>query len=246
MKQIFLVFLFSLFQVSKSFSQDVLLTQPRLEIIGNQFSISYDIISQNTTDMFYIWVVIKKANGEDILAKTISGDIGDNVRPGNNKNIIWIPEKDSIYLNEEIFVEIKAEKHTKSFNKGSAIFKSMVFPGWGQTSISKGKPWWITGLITYGTLAGSYISHKSYLKSYESYSIEKDRLIRADLLEQTQRQLDISTVMLYSAVSTWAVNVIWVALTPNKYKPLEHTKFSLNSSPNPYNGGLLLSLRFNF
>ena len=147
---------------------------------------------------------------------------------------------------EEIFIEVKAERYTKSFNRGSIMLKSTVFPGWGQTNISKGKPWWLTGLVTYGTLAGGYLFHKSYLKSYDSYKIEVDPIKRADLLGQTQKQRNISTVMIYSAVSAWAVNFIWVALTPNRYKPLEHAKFSLHSSPDPYNGGLLLSLRLDF
>jgi hypothetical protein len=246
MKQRLFLFLFFLFLVSKSYSQGVLLTQPRLESDGNQLLIFYDIITKNSADKFYIWVEMEKANGEKILAKALSGDVGGSVKAGNNKKIIWSPGPDSIYLNEDIFIEVKAERYTKSFNRGSIMLKSTVFPGWGQTNISKGKPWWITGLVTYGTLAGGYLFHKSYRKSYESYMIEEDRLKRADLLEQTQKQLDISTVMLYSAASAWAVNVIWVALTPNRYKPLEHAKFSLNSSLDPYNGGLLLSLRLDF
>ena len=222
------------------------MTQPRPEINGNQLIIFYDIITKNLTDQFYIWIEIKNSKGEIIKAKALSGDIGANVKAGSNKKIIWSPEQDSIYLDEEVFVEVKAEKYVKSFNKGSMILKSMVLPGWGQTEISNGKPWWVAGIAVYGTLAGGYIYHKKYLDSYDSYKIQEDPLKRADLLDQTQKYLDISTVMLYSAVSAWAINVLWVALTPNKYQPLQHVKFSLYSSPVPSNGGVLLSLRYDF
>jgi hypothetical protein len=245
-KQRLFLFLFFLFLVGKSSSQGFLLTKPRLVINGNQLLIFYDIITKNSADKFYIWVEMEKANGDKILAKAFSGDVGGSVKAGNSKKIIWASEQDSIYINEEVFVEVKAEKYIKSLSKGSMMFKSTVFPGWGQTNISKGKPWWLTGIVAYGTLAGGYLFHKSYLKSYDSYKIEKDLIKRADLLEQTQKQHNISTVMIYSAASAWVVNVLWVAFTPNRYQPLQHVEFSLNSSPGPYNGGLLLSLRLDF
>lgn len=245
-KQRLFLFLFFLILGCKSFSQGVLLTQPRPELNGNQLIIFYDIITKNLADQFYIWIEMKNSKGEIIQAKALSGDIGANVKAGNNKKIIWSPEQDSIYLDEEVFVEVKAEKYIKSFNKGSMILKSMALPGWGQTNIYNGKPWWVAGIAVYGTLAGGYIYHKKYLDSYESYKIQEDPLERADLLDQTQKYLNISTVMLYSAVSAWAINVLWVALTPNKYQPLQHVKFSLYSSPAPYNGGVLLSLKFDF
>jgi hypothetical protein len=52
--------------------------------------------------------------------------------------------------------------------------------------------------------------------------------------------------MLYSAVSAWAVNVLWVALTPNKYQPLKNAKISFYPATNPSDGSLLMSLRLDF
>jgi hypothetical protein len=246
MKQRLFIFLFLLTIAGKSLSQGVLLSQPRLEPDGNQLIIFYDIVSKDLSDQFYIWVEIKKSNGELIKANSLSGDVGANVKAGVNKKIIWSPEKDSVYLDDEVSVEVKAEKYLKSFNKGSMILKSMVFPGWGQTEISNGKPWWIAGIAVYGTLAGGIIYHKKYFDSYEAYKIQEDPVNRADLLDQTQKYLDISTVMLYTAASAWAVNVLWVALTPNKYEPLKNAKISFYPATNPSDGSLLMSLRLDF
>jgi hypothetical protein len=245
-KQRLLLILFFLILVVKSFSQDVKLSQPRLEPDGNQLVIFYDIVSKDLSDQFYIWVEIKKSNGELIKANSISGDVGANVKAGNNKKIIWSPEKDSVYLDDEVSVEVKAEKYIKSFNKGSMILKSMAFPGWGQTEISNGKPWWIAGIAVYGTLAGGIIYHKKYLDSYEAYKVQEDPVNRAGLLDQTQKYLNTSTVMLYTAASAWAVNVLWVALTPYKYQPLKNAKISFYPATNPSDGSLLMSLRLDF
>jgi hypothetical protein len=149
-------------------------------------------------------------------------------------------------LNDKISVEVKGEKYIKSFNKGSMMLKSAVFPGWGQTNMNKGKPWWLTGVAVYGTLAGGYLYHSKYIKSHNSYKAEEDPLKRKALLEQTQKELNTSSVMLYTAVSAWAVNLLWVALTPERYQPLQHVNFSFNPSRGPYNGSLLLSVRLDF
>ena len=65
-------------------------------------------------------------------------------------------------------------------------------PGLGQTKISKGKPYWLTGVAAYGALAGGFIVHQSYLKTYDSYRVEEDPLKRKDLFDKTQKQMNIS------------------------------------------------------
>lgn len=242
----FLLFILILLE-GKCFSQGVVITQPKLEIDGDKLLISYDIITEDPSDQFFIWVEIGKANGEKIHPRSLSGDIGSNIKTGSNKKIIWDPKKDSISLNEDIFVEVKAEKYVKSFNRSSVILKSAIFPGWGQMVISKGKPWWIAGAATYGALAGGYLYHRKYLESLELYSSEKeDPSRRDDLYNQAQKQLNTSTALLFSAATIWAVNVVWVALAPNGYKPLHQAEISLNPVYSPYNNGMLLSFKIEF
>lgn len=245
-KQLLFIILLFIILAGKSNAQNYIITQPRLEIEGNQVLISYDIIAKNVSDKFYIWIEVKKSDGEKINATALSGDVGADIQAGNNKKIIWDPERDSVFLNEDIFVNINAEKYIKSFNKGSMVLKSAIFPGWGQTKISQGKPWWLLGAAVYGTMAGGYLYHKKYHKSYESYKNEEDPLIRADLLEQSEKQLKISKSMIYSATAVWALNVVWVALIPDRYQPLQHMKLSIKSSQDLYNKGVLLSLKFDF
>ncbi len=245
-KQRLYFFLIFLFLVNKSFPQGFLITAPKLVFDGTQLQIFYDIITKYPGDRFYTWVEIKKSNGEIIIAKNLSGDIGDNVKAGNNKKITWFPQQDSVYIDEEILVDIKAEKYVKSFNKGAMMLRSMVFPGWGQTKISKGKPWWLTGVAFYGTMTGSYFCYHKYQKTYESYRMEEDPVKRIDLKKETQQQLNYTTALICSGAALYAVNVFWVAVTPNRSQLLQNINLSLMPSKSSNNVIPLLSIRLDF
>jgi hypothetical protein len=112
-QKLFLI-LSCLFLPFTSFSQGFQITPPKLDFDGRQLSISYDFIDGSQSDIFYMWVEMEKKNGEPIRMRSISGDVGDNIKAGKNTQITWIPEKDSIFLNEVVFVEVKAEKYLSS------------------------------------------------------------------------------------------------------------------------------------
>jgi len=240
-----LMFLFLLLS-SKSFTQDFQITPPKLQFDGNQLQISYDVVDKSQSDQFYIWVEIAKKNGEPIKVKSASGDIGEKIRSGNNKKILWNPGKDSVFLDEEVNVEVKAEKYEKDFNKGSMMLLSTAVPGLGQTKISKGKPWWLTSLVAYGAVAGGLVTHQSYLKTYDSYRTEADPVKRSDLYSKTQKQMNLSSALIISGVGLWAANIVWVAVTPDKLRPPQHLKLSLDRTYSPVKGATLLTLKLDF
>src|SRR4030042_3229142 len=236
---------FFLFLSGKSFSQSFELSAPKIEFDGSLVSINYDIISDNSTDLFYIWVELDKANGEKIIAKDLSGDIGPKIKAGTNKKITWTPSLDSVnLLEEEVFIEVKAEKYIKSFNKGSIMLQSLVLPGWGQSKVYN-SPWYLAGIALYGTVAGGLILYNKALKNYDLYKIEMDTEKRAELYDKAQNQLNFSTVMIYSAATAWLANMIWTAVIPYSYKPLQHSNISLNQTLSP-EGYFLVSLKLNF
>jgi hypothetical protein len=239
------LFLLILFIVYKSSGQDFQITQLKLEFYGNQLHITYNIDSKNLSDKFRITVEINRQNGEPVQPKSITGEIGGNIKSGNNKRIIWDLEKDAIYLDEDISVELKCEKLSKPVSKGSLILMSTVLPGLGQTKMS-GKPWWLVGVASYGALAGGFIFHKSYLNTYDSYKDEKDPFVRADLQDQAQKKLNISNTLFVTAASLWVANIIWVAVTPNSNQPLKHVRVYIKPVIMPYNEGAIVSLRVDF
>jgi hypothetical protein len=237
--------LFFLFLVNQSYSQSFELSPPKIEFDGSLVSISYDIISQKPTDLFYTWLEIEKANGEKIFPKDLSGDIGPDIRAGTNKKITWTPAQDSVNLAlEEVFIEVKAEKYIKSFNKSSAVLQSLVLPGWGQSKI-KAAPGYIAGIALYGALAGGFVLHQNALENYDSYKIENDPVKRTDLYNKAQSGLNFSSALMYSAAAAWLANLVWTAVIPNSYKPLQHSNVTLNPVKSP-EGDLLLSLKLDF
>jgi hypothetical protein len=127
------------------------------------------------------------------------------------------------------------------------ILLSTVLPGWGQSKISKDKPWWLIGIATYGAAGGGYLFHQKYLKYYDSYKDETDPVQRATLSDHAQKSLNISNGLIISAASVWALNILWVVITPNEYLPLEHVKLSLNPSFSHEAGNhVMFSLKLNF
>lgn len=245
-KQTLLLNLIFLIICAKSYSQSFKLTDPKMEFDGYKLSISYDLVNRSQSDIFFIWVEIKNQAGTPVRARSFKGDCGDSIRSGKDKKIFWVPEEDAIYLDDTVSVELKGEKYVKSFNKGSMILLSTVMPGLGQAKISKGKPWWLAGIAAYGTLAGGFIVHSGYVKTYDKYKLEVDPVERGDLFDKSQQQKNLSNILFISTATIWAANLIWVSAKPNKYRPLEGPKLTLNSVPFNKNRVTLLSLKVNF
>lgn len=244
--KLFLVFLILSCCVNLS-SQNFLITQPKLEFDGYKLTITYDLVAKSKSDVYYVWVELRNQDGDPIRAYSIRGDIGDSVSAGNNKLITWAPEADGIFLNEEVTVELKGERFEKEFSKGKMVALSTVVPGLGQTKIREGKPWWLTSIPAYGALAGGIIYQNKYTNTYDRYlKTTDDPIERADLLEQSQKENNIAGTLLISAGVIWAANMIWMAATPNRYKPMQHARISLNSMPHEKCSFTLLTLKVDF
>jgi len=243
---IFLLNLVLLIVCPKLYSQDFSISDPRLEFDGYQLIISYDLIHRNSSDIFYIWVDMKNQSGTPIRARSFQGDVGKNISPGNDRKIIWVPEEDAIFLDEVVTVELTGERYEKEFNKGAMVLLSTAVPGLGQTKISKGKPYWIAGVVAYGVAAGSILMHSSYSKTYDQYLAESDAVERANLYDKSQSQLTFSTAFLISAATVWVGNIIWVSAMPNRYKPLEHARVGLTPAKSTKGRVTMLSLTVDF
>jgi hypothetical protein len=232
---------------SELFSQNFLITEPKLEFDGYKLTITYDLVSKVHSDIFNIWVEIRNQAGAPIRAYSYKGEVGDSIKPGSSKIITWVPEEDAMFLDDDISVELKGEKYEKSFNKGSMILSSTLVPGLGQAKISKGKPWWLASIPAYGALAGGLVFHKKYTDTYDAYmNATADPVERSDLFDQSQKQKNLSGALFLTSAVVWVSNIIWVAATPDRYKPMQHTKVSLNSFPFNHERITLLSFKVDF
>jgi hypothetical protein len=243
--KLLLILLFFLFGY-KSFSQNFLITEPRLEFDGYKLSISYDLISKGPSDFFSVWVEILNQAGKPVKAYSFKGEVGDSIRPGSNKVITWVPENDAVFLDEDISVELKGEKYVKSFNKGGMMVLSTVVPGLGQSKIKRGAPWWLLSIPAYGTLAGGLVIHSKYNNTYSKYLNATDAVERSDLYDQSQKEKTLSGALIISSAVIWVSNIVWVTAIPNNFRPLQHTKVSLNNIPFNNQRITLLSFKVDF
>jgi hypothetical protein len=218
---------------AKSYPQEFKVSELKLDFNADKLVISYNILNNRKPDLFYVWVEMKKKNDEPVIMRSLSGESGERIKGGMNKKIIWTPGRDSIYLNEVVFVNVKAERYVKTYNRVNMALLSTVLPGLGQTVLSSGKPLWLTGVATYATIAGGIIIHKNSLRTYDSYLSQEDPLLRDDIFAKSQKQMKISNALIITGVAYWIANIIWVSVIPVKYKPLKNFKMTLDQSVNP-------------
>lgn len=216
---------------SHSFSQGILITKPELRADGEVIIISYDIISRLNNDIFYIWVEITRTDGRVIHPTRLTGDIGEKIKAGQNKEIRWDISNDTISLNEEISVEVKGEKYVKSFTRAGVLARSLVLPGWGHTVAKPGKPWWIAGIAAYGSLSGGFYHHRKYLQNYKLYHEQRSSAdLRAEYYEKAQKEDNLSREFFYGAAAIWTADLIWTAVLPDNFMPLKNGNISLTPS----------------
>jgi hypothetical protein len=245
-KQIFLLILILFFLSSKSFSQKFSISEPKLEYDGTKLSIVYDLMANKQSDIFSIWVEMTDPSGKPLRAYTFKGDVGDSISPGSVKKITWVPENDGQFLDEDVTVVVNGERYEKMFNKSSALLTSSVLPGAGLSKIKSNKAWWLATVPVYGAIAGGFIYHSKYNNTYADYKKETDVPTREDLLAKSKKQSNIASACFISAAVIWAADMVWVAASKNRYKPMQHAKLSFN--PVLYNQEriTMLSIRVDF
>jgi hypothetical protein len=228
-------------------------SKPRLAITNDVLTITYDIIDSNPDDRFNIWLEISDSSGNEIKAKALNGDIGNNIKPGKNLQVKWNLQADNIYLDQTINVLIVAEKIepkiVSEVKVGSVILKSAVFPGWGMTELSNGKPYWIMGVAATACLGSSIYLNRKAQANYEEYLTSTNDDI-FPYWNDAVNQNDISQLLGWTAVAIWVVDMGLVtikAVRMNKsYKKSQLNAFSISPGIDPYTNTASISLRYNF
>jgi hypothetical protein len=83
-------------------------SEPVLSLKNSKVHIEYQLLNTSKSEKFSIRIAITNQRGNSIDARSLSGDLGKGISGGGNKRIIWDIEADSIFLDEEIFVEVYA------------------------------------------------------------------------------------------------------------------------------------------
>ena len=226
---------------------EIKIEKPTLNYFDQKLYITYDLDNKNYE--YNIIVEIMNSSGSKMSASALSGDLGPDVKAGENKTIIWNLNQDHIFLDEEISVRIVANISQKKYNKGVLLMQSAVWPGWGQTKLTNGKPYWLMGFTAVGCLAGSYLYNQQSVKSYDKY-VSSISASKGETYYNEALQYDnTSKILAYSAIGIWAINLVWVAVMPNRLKVNSSLqKYSLQLAPvnlGDKNTSVALGIRLN-
>jgi hypothetical protein len=210
-----------------------------------------------------------------VPALSLTGDIGKGVTGAGNKKIIWDIKADSIFLDEEVFVEIFALPETpptepvtmvedpvkeesappekskqKDLNRTSLIIQSVAFPGLGLSRLNPGQPHWIRGVAGYGCLAGSiYLNRKSW-STYQDYLNSEDPNQVDDLFDKANSTQKTSRILGYAALGIWVADLAWTIIGTsgmNTDKLAGKEKgISIGADVEPMSNTPMIALRYRF
>ena len=110
-------------------------------------------------------------------------------------------------MDESISVRVIAELLPEYYSKSALLLRSTVWPGWGQTKIKNGKPYWLIGIASTACAAGAIIYNQQSINSYDDYKNEQDILEGEKLYDLAIQQGNTSNILLYSALGIWAANI---------------------------------------
>jgi len=256
-----LIITFLCLSVNGQDKSDARVANTDFDLKGGQLIITYDIENYARDEVFYVTAEIFYENGERIPAKSLSGDIRENVRGGKNKTIIWDLEKDRIELEGAIYVEIiaysklvaeetKEDKSAETIGLAFPLIQSVVLPGLGNARITR-KPYWIIGIIGYGSIASSYWFNQRAASSYDKYLSERDNPdLRSDYYNDADTEKQISVACGIAAGVIWAADLTLLIINHKKHKKhlsaasVPQTSFGINY--NPYMNSNMLTMRILF
>lgn len=251
-RYLFFCFFFIILPLNNHGQDEATISSPRLKMVNDNLSISYDITGGSKRDKYNITIEITYTNGAEIEAKSLTGDIGDSISGGKNREIIWNLTADNIYLNNAIQVEILADRiiipkkippkklkiqlpetieplekkvvaeanikdeskektiskttSSSQVNLGKHMLQSVVFPGWGLTSMSEKKTYLALGIISAGCLASSYYFNTSAYNNYNKYKNEEEVPAR-NLYNKALDHQTLSRALAIGAAAIWVADL---------------------------------------
>ena len=223
--------------------------------------INYDIEKSKSGETFIVSVNILTTAGKNISANALTGDVGPGVYGGEGKRIVWDLNKDNIYIDDEISVEVfiepemasksakssKPDKPAKAVSVGGALLRSAVFPGWGNRYVKGGGAYWLMGLLGYGAVGGSFYMNDQAEQAYSGYKESGDATERDQLFKDAEGYQSNQEILMYTAAGIWVIDLIWTGIQAgNANKKAKQSKVDMGYYYNPVVRGPMLTVTYNF
>ena len=233
-----------------------------VELQGNRVKITYDISGTSPGDAFSVWIEITDASGKSLTAKSLKGDVGNNVSAGAGKEVLWDHVEDGVNLDVGIYIQVFAKPvespvvdpragttpAKKEMKTGALVLQSLVFPGLG-LSRATGQPHWIKGVAGYACIGSAIAFNIMTVNSYEEYRNESDITISDELFEKALQQDQVSEIFAYAAIGIWVTDIIWNLVGASKLTQSPQADgigFSIKPGFDPQMQAPVLALRYRF
>lgn len=216
-------FSFLLFCLSNLGLAQSVATVDRVRVVqasNTQLDIFYDIADASPDEVFQVWLKVLKVDGEEVKFTAPQGALGENISGGIDKKISIQLSDNTNGVSTQLYVEISIRSNlalarsTRGLfqsDKSKRFLKSLIFPGWGQSSNSN-KPYWLLGVIGYGSIAGSYLFNQQADDKYNSYLEASTLAERNALFKDAENARNTSRGLAFAAGTIWVGNLIWVLL----------------------------------
>ncbi len=189
--------------------------------------ITYDLLKSEKNERFIVFVNAITESGDSLLARSVSGDVNENVSGGRKKTIIWDYERDHFFPDEAFQIEVNAvpqyvdpSQITGMYGDypglGKSFLMSTAFPGWATTKLKDGKPHWIKGIVGYGCLSLSYLYNRKAADTYKDYKVSLDRKERSNLFDDAITQKQLSSIFAFTALAVWVMDYTCIIISHNK------------------------------
>jgi hypothetical protein len=228
-------------------------------LVGENIVITYDIADYASGEKFDIEIEVFSESGKKLEARSLAGDVGRDIAGGKGKSVTWDFQNDNADLTEGIYVEVNAISHLvpevkekperRGGSLGGALIKSIVFPGWGNSSISGG-PYWLMGFAGYGCMAGSYLMNQQASQCYDDYLLASDTDERDNLFNDAESKNQLSKILFGAGAIVWVTDITILLIKGNN--PRTYTYNSSETNPligytiDPISKKPMLSIRITF
>ena len=214
-------------------------SKPNLELRDDKLIILYSIQHFNSEDKFKVWIEITDGEGNTIDAVSLTGDIGENISGGINKEITWDFKKDNFDTDTEIFVEVSAERifpppivtkdtvqdkttreevfaeksiQREEISSGKMLIYSVLFPGLGFVKTDKSKLHLVKGAAGYTFILSSIIYNRVAISNYDKYLVSYEIENSDNYFKKSVRQDNVSEAFAYAAIGIWAAEIVWILM----------------------------------
>lgn len=205
---------------------------------GNKLLISYDLKDSITTNKYYVELKIFDIDGNEIIAKSVLGDLNKSLAPGVQKRIIWDIKSDYPKFNKEIRVELNATTVVYMYNPSQQFALETLYPGISSYKLNPNrKGYLLIGAAAYGAIASSIFFEYRAQESYKNYKLAFTKAERENLYNKANVHRKTSNQLLLAGAGIWALNYVrWVIAQKKSNKTLNLLNVNLEQvhGPNKY------------